>query len=65
MSNIVLLVSADGSTQARMNLDDRQVRINLPTGAVIETRDEMSGQWLPFLPKAHTRHRFTDFSILD
>lgn len=65
MSNIVLLVSADGGTQARMNLDDQQVRINLPTGAVIETRDEMSGQWLPFLPKGHARHRFTDFSILD
>ena len=65
MSNLVLLVSADGDTESRMHLDDQPVRIRLPAGAVIETRDAMSGQWLPFAPKSQIRHRFTDFSILD
>ena len=65
MSNVVLLVSADGGTETRMDLNDHPIRINLPAGAVIETRNEFSGQWLPFAPKGHQRHRFTDFSILD
>lgn len=65
MSNLVLLVSADGTTETRMNLDEQPLRINLPAGAVVETRDAMSGQWQPFTPKGHVRHRFTDFSILD
>lgn len=65
MSNIVLLVSADGDTETRMDLNDHPLRINLPAGSVIETHDEMSGEWRAFVPKGHIRHRFTDFSIID
>lgn len=65
MSNDVLVVSADGRTETRVNLADRSVRISLPTGAVIETCEELGGQWLPFAPKGHQRHRFTDFSVID
>jgi hypothetical protein len=65
MSNIVLLVSADGNTETRVELAHQPLRINLPEGAVVETRDEMSGQWLPFVPHGHKHHRFTDFSLLD
>lgn len=65
MPSIVLLLSADGNTETRVDLADMPLRINLPDGAVVETRDEMSGQWQPFVPHGHKHHRFTDFSLLD
>ena len=65
MSTVVLVVSVNGKTETTANEANQPLRISLPEGAVIETRDEMSGQWLPLLSNGHTRHRFTDFSIID
>ena len=65
MPDLVVLVTAEGSTETGVNMSDQTVRICLPAGAHIETRDPLSGKWLPFLPKGLMRHRCTDFSLLD
>lgn len=65
MSSFVLVVSADGNTETQLKVAAQPVRISLPEGALIETRDETSGEWRPFLQMRQERHRFTDFSLLD
>jgi hypothetical protein len=65
MSNIVLLVSAEGRTESFANTTAKPVRIDLPEGAVIGWHDAMSGEWQPLVPDKPRRHRIPDFSVLD